>query len=70
MQAWMLNKFVQKITYDMKCFTDFKISHMRREGNREVDVLSKWASLFKEVHEYQLEDICNLLIGDMDQCSR
>lgn len=62
----MLNKFVQKITHDMKCSTDFKISHVHREGNREVDVLSKSASLFKEVHKYQLEDICNILIDDKD----
>ena len=41
--AWHLQPIINLIEQELTKFEDFKISHIRREGNKDADMLSKWA---------------------------
>ena len=42
-KAWHLQPIINIIEQELNNFEDFKITHIKREGNQEADILSKWA---------------------------
>lgn len=54
--AWHFQNLSTAILNEMTYFEYFKISHIRRLGNREADYLSKWALTFRECEETRIED--------------
>ncbi|XP_059066721.1 uncharacterized protein LOC131044985 [Cryptomeria japonica] len=55
-KAWHLEGFIAVIKEELIFFENFKISHIRREGNQTADKLSKWALSFDLEGEVKLED--------------
>lgn len=46
--AWHLQPIINLIEKELAKFEDFKISHIIREGNKEADMLSKWALMLDD----------------------
>ena len=47
-KAWHLQPIINIIEQELNNFEDFKITHIKREGNQEADILSKWALSMNE----------------------
>lgn len=60
-KAWHLQNYVKSIAQDLETFDDFVVSHIKREGNREADILSKWAVSFEEFEKLSVEDFRNCI---------
>ncbi|XP_057833348.2 uncharacterized protein LOC131044114 [Cryptomeria japonica] len=55
-EAWHLQGWIYNIIEELKYFDDFQLSHVRRTGNVEADILSKWALTFNAVGDFRLEN--------------
>ncbi|XP_057849673.1 uncharacterized protein LOC131060456 [Cryptomeria japonica] len=55
-KAWHLQNYLSLILEELNSFEDVVVSHVRREGNKVVDKLSKWALSFNQVEEIRFED--------------
>ncbi|XP_057826411.2 uncharacterized protein LOC131038113 [Cryptomeria japonica] len=55
-EAWNLQNSVEKNREELSLCEDFRISHFRRSGNMEADILSKWDLTFENVGELRCED--------------
>ncbi|XP_057832376.2 uncharacterized protein LOC131043041 [Cryptomeria japonica] len=55
-EAWHLQGWIYNIIEELKYFNDFQLSHVRRTGNVEADILSKLALTFNAIGDFRLED--------------
>ena len=39
MEAWHLQNFITKINDELASFEDFKLSHIKRQGNKEANII-------------------------------
>ncbi|XP_059068967.1 uncharacterized protein LOC131859350 [Cryptomeria japonica] len=63
-EARHLQNAIINIIEELNKFDDYKISHVNRMGNKEADVLSKWALSFNEIGEFIFEDMRYLSFDD------
>ncbi|XP_059073257.1 uncharacterized protein LOC131874056 [Cryptomeria japonica] len=61
-KAWHLQNSILSIVEELNNFEDFRVSHIRRTGNVEADILSKWALTFNEIGELRFEDLRHINI--------
>lgn len=62
---WHLQGYVSLILEELNFFDQFQVSHIRREGNKEADILSKWALSFDQEGDLGLDDFkCFLKLED------
>ncbi|XP_057855960.2 uncharacterized protein LOC131065478 [Cryptomeria japonica] len=54
-KAWNLQKNLSLILADLNSFEDVVVSHVRREGNKVADKLSKWAMSFNQEEDSRFE---------------
>lgn len=58
-----MQSLINAISEMLYFFDEFKISHVKREHNVEVDKLSKWVLSFEGENETQLEDLRNVVLN-------
>lgn len=56
LNAWHLTNFARIIHDKILSFEDFKFFHIKQEGNRETDVVSKWVVSMDQVEGIYFED--------------
>lgn len=62
--VWHLQNSILNIVEDLNNFEDFRISNIKRMGNMEANVLSKWVLGFNEIGEVIIEDMRQLNFED------
>lgn len=65
--AWHLQNVIEHIREVLSSFESFVVSHIKRGGNVEANVLSKWALNFGETGEFRLEDFRGVKLVDLGE---
>ncbi|XP_057872314.1 uncharacterized protein LOC131078589 [Cryptomeria japonica] len=61
---WAIISWIYNIIEELKSFDEFYISHIRRAGNAEANILSKWALSFDTIGKLRVEDFQQVIFEE------